>query len=60
MEEGCKKRMKWDRKKLEDDILIQKFKHTMIRRLYNLPVSMIIQAGRVLGYRAGMESYKKL
>jgi hypothetical protein len=52
--------MKWDSKKLEDNILSQKFKHNMIRRLYNLPVPMIIEAGRVLGCRAGIQSYKKL
>jgi len=31
IQERCKKRMKWDSKKLEDAITSQKFKHGMIR-----------------------------
>jgi hypothetical protein len=60
MQEWFKKRMKWDSKKLEDDILSQRFKYNIIRRVYNLPVPIIIEAGRFLGCTAGMESHKKL
>lgn len=31
MEKRCKKRIKWNSKKLEDVIISQKFKHDMIR-----------------------------